>query len=326
MSRKMAAVVLITVIFVGVLAQPSQGKEYPTRPIEILIPYTAGSSLDLMTRIVAEFIEQYLGQRLVPVSKVGAGGAVAAAEVLSSKPDGYKLMVTTNFFFAMTTKTQKVPFNPSHLVPLANFVEFRNGLIVKGSSPWKTFNDLLDYARKNPGKLKWSHTGRGIVQHMYGLMIFRKAGVETVDIPYPGTPDMLSALLGGHTDASFAVYGGAREHVKAGTVRYLLTVSDHRFSVMPDVPSSTELGFPEVGKLQTHVGFYAHKDTPEEIKKTLIEAFKKIQENPEFKKRLEVIGEELKFEGPEFMRESIKKSEEPAMRVLKEFGLYVGDK
>ena len=326
MLRKTAAVVLMTVIFVGVLAQPSQGKEFPKRPIEVLIPYTVGASMDFMARIVAEFIPKYVGQPLVVINKVGGGGAVAAAEILSSKPDGYKLMVTTTTFFTTTTKTQKVPFDPYHLVPVANFMQFRNGLLVKGDSPWKTFDDLLDYARKNPGKLKWTHTGRGISQHMYGLLIFRKAGVETVDIPYPGNPEMLSAMLGGHTHASFMVYGGAREHVKAGVVRYLVTVGDDRFSVTPDVPCSTELGFPEPAKLQTNVGFYTHKDTPEDIKKTLIEAFKKVQENPEVKKRIEALGEEPKFGGPEFMMEAIKNSEEPAMRILKELGLYVGGK
>ena len=90
---------------------------------------------------------------MVVVPKPGAGGSVAAADVISAKPDGYKMMMTTNFFFAMTTKTQKVPFNPYDLVPVANFIEYRNGLIVKGDSQWKSLKDVLDYAKKNPGSL-----------------------------------------------------------------------------------------------------------------------------------------------------------------------------
>lgn len=325
MKRK-ALIFMFVVLGLGMAGQ-SYGKEnYPTRPVEIVIPYTPGSSNDLLSRLVANTAAKYLGQPMIPVTKPGAGGSVAAAEVISAKPDGYKLMMTTNFFFAMTTKTQKVPFNPDDLVPVVNFLEFRNGFIVKGDSPWKTFNDVIEFARNNPGKLRWSHTGRGIAQHLYGLLVFRKANVETVDIPYKGSPEMLSALLGGHTDGSFMVYGAVSEQVRAGTVRYLMTVGERRYSNLPNVPCATELGFTEVAKLPTYVGLYIHKDTPEHIKKTLFDVMKKTWEDPAFKKGFEALGEQPKFEGPEFMRKSIKAGEELAVPILKEFGLYVEGK
>lgn len=323
MSKKTLILILITLSIGGILAQYSHGKEYPNKPIEILVPYTPGSSSDLMSRLVADIAQKYLGQPIVVINKPGAGGSVAAADVIGSKADGYKLMVASNFFFAMTVHTQKIPFDPKTLIPIASFMEIRNGVIVKGDSPWKNFGDLLEYARKNPGKLKWSHTGRGISQHMYGLLIFKKAGVETIDAPYPGSPEMLSALLGGHVDASFMVYGAVKDHVKAGRVRYLITVSERRYSDLPDVPCAVELGFPEVAKLPTFFGLYAHKDTPEEIKKILIDTFKKTYEDPGFKKGIEKIGEEPRFGGPEFMMEAIRNGEKVAIPLLKEFGLYV---
>jgi tripartite-type tricarboxylate transporter receptor subunit TctC len=282
--------------------------------------------MDLLARLIANSAPKYLGQPVVVVNKPGAGGSVAAADVITSKPDGHKLMVTTNFFFSMTTKTQKVPFNPNDLVPVANFLEYRNGLIVKGDSPWKTLNDLLDYARKNPGKLTWSHTGRGISQHMYGLLLFRKAKVETTDIPYKGSSEMLAALLGGNTNASFMVYGAVADHVRSGAVRYLVTVGERRYSNLPDVPCAPELGFPEVAKLPTYVGLYVHKDTPAEIKKILLDVMTNTYQNPEFRKGLEALGEEPKFGGPDFMMEAIRNSESLAVPILKEFRLYVGGK
>ena len=263
---------------------------------------------------------------MVVVPKPGAGGSVAAADVISAKPDGYKMMMTTNFFFAMTTKTQKVPFNPYDLVPVANFIEYRNGLIVKGDSQWKSLKDVLDYAKKNPGSLKWSHTGRGNSQHMYGLLLFRKAGVETTDVPFKGSAEMLTSLLGGHTDASLMVYGAVAEQVKAGQVRYLVTVGERRYSNLPNVPCVVELGFPEVAKLPTYVGLYIHKNTPEPVKRTLVDAMKKIYDDPEFKKGLETLGEEPKYGDPEFLKASIKSSEVVALPILKEFGLLVGEK
>jgi tripartite-type tricarboxylate transporter receptor subunit TctC len=298
MRKVIVTVVLVATFLAWGVAGQSYGKEaYPTRPIEIVVPYTPGSTMDLLARLIANTAPKYLGQPVLAVNKPGAGGSMAAADVIGSKPDGHKLMVTTNFFFSMTTKTQKVPFNPSDLVPVANFLEYRNGFIVKGDSPWKTFNDVVDYARKNPGKLRWSHTGRGISQHMYGLLVFRKANLETVDIPYKGSPEMLAALLGGHIDGSFMVYG---------------------------VPCAGELGFPDLAKLPTYVGLYIHKDTPVEIKKILLDAMTKTYQDPEFKKGFEALGEEPKFGGPDFMAEAIRNNESVAVPILKEFGLYVG--
>jgi len=321
----MKILVLFMIIFtLGIVfVQSSGGKDFPTKPIEILVPYTPGSSVDILCRIVADIAPKYLGQPLVVVNKPGAGGSIAAAEVIISKPDGYKLMETTNFFFAMTVHTQKIPFDPKMLTPLANFMEYKNGFIVRGDSPWKTFNDLLDYARKNPGKLRWSHTGRGISQHLYGVLIFRKAGVETIDVPYKGSPEMVSALLGGHLDAAMVVYGAVKDHVTTGKVRYLVTISDRRYIDPPNVPCAVELGFPEVAKLPTFVGIYVHRDTPEDIKKILSDAFRKTYEDPEFKKGIERLGEEPKFAGPEFMKEAIQDGEKTAVRILKEVGLFV---
>ena len=108
--------------------------------------------------------------------------------------------------------------------------------------------------------------------------------VWTTDIPFKGSAEMLTSLLGGHTDASFMVYGAVADHVKSGQVRYLVTVGARRFSNLPNVPCVVELGFPEVAKLPTYVGLYIHKDTPEPIKKTLVDAMKKIYDDPEFKK------------------------------------------
>jgi tripartite-type tricarboxylate transporter receptor subunit TctC len=323
MLKKLLILTLVMMLDGSILIQTVKGKEFPTKQIEIICPYTPGSSMDLVSRLVADIAPKYLGQPVVVVNKPGAAGSIAAADVISSKPDGYKLITMTSFFFAATVKTQKVPFDPDDLVPIANFVEYKFGMLVKGDSPWKTLGDLLDYGRKNPGKLRWTHPGRGISIHMSGVLIFRKAGVETVEVPYKGSPEMLAALLGGHVDAATITYGAVKDHVKTRKVRYLTVYSDRRYSDPSDVPCVVELGFPEAA-IPTFVGLYAHKSTPEDIKKTLIDALKKTYEDPEFKKGIEKFGEEPRFGGPEFIKEAIKKGGEVAVPILKELGLYVG--
>lgn len=324
MLRKMVFTVSLGIMLHGsILGQIAEGKEFPTKPIEIICPYPAGASIDLMSRLVADIAPKFLGQRIVVINKPGGAGSVAAADVISSKADGYKLATMASFYFGATAKTQKIPFDPDDLVPLTNFMEFRFGMMVRGDSPWKTLDDLLDYARKNPGKLKWGHPGRGVSIYMSALLIFRKAGVETLEVPYQGSPNVLASLLGGHIDASTGVYGTVKDHVKAGKIRYLTVYSDQRYSDLPDVPCVVELGYPEAA-IPSFIGLYVHKDTPEDIKQTLMDAFKRTYEDPEFKKGIEKIGEEPKYGGPELMREAIRKSEEVGVPILKEFGLYVG--
>jgi tripartite-type tricarboxylate transporter receptor subunit TctC len=327
MRRAIMVVVAVIIGFGLCVAGESYGGEaYPTKPIEIVVPFPPGTTMDSLARLIGNTAPKYLGQPVVLLNKTGAGGSPAAAEVIASRPDGYKLMMTTNFFFASTTKTQKVPFDPYTLVPIANFIEYRNGMLVKKDSPFKTLNDLLDFGKKNPGTLRWGHSGRGISQHMYGLLLFRKAKVETIDIPYKGSPEMIAAVLGGHIDAAFITYGATMDHVRSGALKYLITVGEKRYSNSPNVPCAPELGYPEITKLPTYVGLYAHKETPEPIKKILLDAMTKTYQDAEFQKRLEALGEEPKFAGPDSMRETIKISEAVAVPILKEFGLYVEGK
>jgi tripartite-type tricarboxylate transporter receptor subunit TctC len=325
MWRKASLLFILSMVLVGSLfIRATEGKEYPSQPIEIYCPYLAGSSMDITARVIADVAPKYLGQPMVVVNKAGASGSLCAAEVIRSKPDGYKLAILANLFFASTVHTQKITFDPNDLIPIANFMQYKLGIAVKADSPWKTLADILDYAKKNPGKLKWAHAGRGTSLFTYTRMIFKKAGIEAVDVPYPGSPQQTAALLGGHVDISAAPYGAQRGAVKAGRIRFVVMFTDERFDDPSDVPSVTEAGFPEAAKLPTVVGLYAHKDTPKEITKTLFDAFKKTYDDPDFKKGLGKLGEQPRFGGPEFMTEAIKNAEEVSVPLLKEFGLYVG--
>jgi tripartite-type tricarboxylate transporter receptor subunit TctC len=324
--RQKVLVLFLLALFVG---SGSSGyaleKEYPTKPVEILCPYAPGGGSDSAARLVTDVAPKYLGQKLVVVTKSGAGGSVAAADVISSRPDGYKLAWLGSIYFAIITKTQKIPFDPTHLVPIANIMESRAGMWVKSDAPWKTLPELLDYAKKKPAGLKWAHSGRGSTVHLNGIMLFKAAGVETIEVPYKGgAAECITALLGGHVDAMSMVWSPLVDHLKAGNVRLLTFYSDQRYSDMPNVPCTSEFGFTELGKLATLFGIYAHKDTPEKIRETLTNVFKKTSEDPDFKKALAKLEEGHRFGGPAFLKEAIKKAEEAGVPILKDLGLYVG--
>jgi tripartite-type tricarboxylate transporter receptor subunit TctC len=324
--RKEALLVLMATFLLGTTSiHPANGKEYPVRTIELICPYSAGGNFDLYSRLIAEKLEKILGQPAVVINKPGGGGSTVVADLISSKPDGYKLGVLGNVYFYTTVKTQKVPFDPSDLVPIANLVELKIGLQVKGDSPYKTLDQLLEYGKNNPGKLKWGHASRGVTTYLNTRLLFEKAGIKTIDIPYKGAPEAIAALMGGHLDAISYPHGAVAGQIKAGTLRHVVVFGEERYRDMPDVPCSKELGFAETAKMRTLLGIYAHRETPEEIKKTLFAACKMAYEDAEFRKGVEKIGDEPRFYGPGVIVESISMGAEVGVPILKELGIFRGD-
>ena len=323
MRKKIVALIMGFLSLGAILATTVASQDYPTKPLEIICPYAPGGSIDIGARQIANVGPKHFGQPMVVVNKPGSAGSHGVAEVLSSKPDGYKAIYAGSAYFATTVKTQKLPFDPNDLIPLANFVELKQCMVVKGDSPFKTLDDLLAYGRKNPGQLKWGHPGRGIVLHLVGLSVFRNAGVNTIDVPFKGDALSLPALLGGHIDAGSVLYGSVSGQLKAGIVRLLMVYSDKRYKDQPNVPTMVELGHSNA-LMFTFFGLYVRKDTPETIRKKLTDVCKKIYEDPEYKEAMEKQGEELRWGGTEFIKETIKKQEEIGIPLLKELGLYIG--
>jgi tripartite-type tricarboxylate transporter receptor subunit TctC len=315
---------MVTPMLVGMLsAKSARAQGYPTKPIEIVVPWGAGTGADIMGRVIADIGSKYLSQPMVVINKPGAAASIGAADVIASKPDGYKILVSVQHYFACSIHTQKIPFDPHDLVPLAGFLEMRQGMIVRADSPFKTFGDLLNYARKNPGQLKWANPGRGVSSYMATMLIFRKEGVNTIEVPYKGgSLEALTALMGGHVDMACVAGTIGSDQVKAGKLRLLMSFSDQRSPDFPNVPTAAELGYPDT-VLPVYQGFFIHKNTPDHIKKILIDTCKKIYNDPAFKKGVASIDADPRWCGPEFINEQIKRSEAIGVPILKELGLYV---
>lgn len=323
MKNKTGVFVVLVVLLILLFPQSGGAQKYPTKPIEVIVPWGTGVSIDIVARIVAQIAPKYLGQPMVVTNKPGATGTIGASDVVTSKPDGYKLYTNGHSYFSNTINTQKLPFNPRDLVPLGSFASLRQGMAVTTDSPFKTFGDLVAYAKKNPGKLKWGHGGRGITYHLTPLLIFRREKASTIDIPYKGGgKESTPALLGGHIDALSGIYLSEVEQVRAGKMRFLAWYSDERYKDAPDVPAITELGYRDAF-LPAFQAYFIHKDTPEHIKKTLTEAFRKIYKDPEFIASIKKINVDPRWEEPDSINKSIKESEAIAVPILKELGLYV---
>ncbi len=326
MRKRALLFVLAIVLAGGIMVHPCQAqKDYPKQTIEVMCPFSAGGSFDLYARLVADIVPKYLGGSMVVINKTGGGGTTTVADMINSKPDGYKIGILDAAYFSTAVKSQKVPFNPNDIVPLNTFLELKLGLDVKGDAPWKTLDEALAYAKQNKGKFRFGHAGRGLTSYMNTKIIFEKAGATMIDVPYKGSPESITALLGGHLDAISQPHGAIAAQVKAGAIRYLVVYSDRRFSDLKDVPTALELGYPDAAKLMPLLGAWVHKDTPQEIKTKITNAFNKAFEDPAFKKGIIDIGDEPTFGGPQKMLDLIKVQADVSVPILKDLGLYVGN-
>ena len=256
--------------------------EYPDRSVTIIVGFDPGAATDITTRVLASGAEKSLGKPFIIENKGGGGGTVALAVVANAKPDGYTLCASPNVAIVDTPLMQKVPFKPlKSFTPLLGHSAAENtGLIVKSDAPWKTFKEFVDYAKKNPGKVKYSTSGVGTGMHVAMEVIAKRDGITWVHVPYKGAAPATAALLGGHVDACSAGVG-YQPQVLSGALRILATHGTKRSPDFPNAPTLRELGYDfyndTVHAIQGPAGL------PPDVVKKLESAFLTAMETPEFR-------------------------------------------
>lgn len=216
---------------------------YPDRPVTILVGFAPGGSMDLSARALAKSAEKILGQPVVIENKPGGTGTVALAALLSQKSDGYTLCATPSSVLIRVSQQQQVPFKPfTSFKPIIGFTEPQLGIVVKNDSPWKTLKDISTATAKNPGKIKYATTGVGSTTHAAVEEIAAKDKLQMVHIPYKGSMEALTAVLGGHVEFA-ALTSELVPSVKSGQARLLAVISEKRSAKFPEVPTMKELGY-----------------------------------------------------------------------------------
>lgn len=257
--------------------------EYPERPITLISSVDTSSPQDIALRALAIGAEKQLGKPLIIENKGGGASTVGLAILATAKPDGYTLCCAPNVAIANTPLMQKVPFKPlNSFTPILGFTSAEHSaLLVKNDSPWKTFREFIDYAKKNPGKIKYSTSGVGSGMHVAMEYIAHREGVKWVHIPYKGTGAARVSLLGGHVDACSSGVDW-RPFAESGQLRVLATHGRERLAKFPDVPTLKDLGYGFVA--ETIHTIFAPANLPPELVAKLELAFSKGMETPEFKK------------------------------------------
>src|SRR5882724_521111 len=291
--------VLLALLMTFISRTVAAAQEFPTKPIELAVPYAAGGSHDLTARALASVAHQYLGQPMVVVLKPGGGGAPGSQYVIRAKPDGYTLMLGgtgPNTIFALV---QNAPIGPDHFTSIARINYSPAIFAVRSEAPWKSFRDVVDHMKKNPGKFNFANTGTWGAGDFPMRMVARAAGVDYNNIPYDGGGPALLAVLGGHADGSFLYTAQLLPQIGAGKMRALAVTDTRRHRDLPNVPTLREEGVDVVFTQWRSV--LAPKGIPQAIAQKLEAAFKQMTEDGSFQALIKQLGDEIQFQsGKEF--------------------------
>ena len=278
---------------------------YPSRPIKLIVPFGAGGSTDIVARLLADKMGPLLGQAVVIENKGGAGGSIGAAEIAKSAPDGYTIgMATVSTHGSNPAIMSKLPYDArKDFAPITNVMAVPSVFVVHPSVPANTMQEFIALAKKEPGKYSFASPGTGSLGHANIENFMNLAGIELLHVPYKGAGQALNDALGGQVNAMTDNLSSSLTNIKAGKLRPLAVLGLKRAEVLPDVPTYTELGFPEMGD-GGWFGLVAPAGTPKPIIDKLNAAAHQVMQDPDFqKKQKEIAGEGMGNTPEEFAKQ-----------------------
>lgn len=289
MIKKAKDLACAAMLAAAAIASPAHAA-YPERTITLVVPYPAGGSADVLSRLVADGLTSRYGKPVVIENRSGAGGHIGAEHVLNQPADGYTLMLGTIAHNGAYAMYKNLRYDPAvDLVPVAMFAEAPNVLIVPKDSPFNSVQDILAAARANPGKLDYASAGIGSGTHMAAELFKYLAKVDITSIPFRGGAPALTALLGGQVDLNFETGATATQAIDSGRARALATTGKERPSTFPDLPTVAESGVPDYFMTLWYT-ISVSKNVPEDIQKQLNADINEVVKTSAFADRLRALG------------------------------------
>ncbi len=271
------------------LVTNASAQQYPARSVRVIVPYPAGGTTDIMARLVANYLQEKLGQPFVVENKPGGGTNIGTQEVVNATPDGYTLLIPSpaNAINATLYKTLSFDYIRD-TVPIAGIARVPNVMEVNPDVPVKTVQEFIDYAKKNPGKINMASSGNGSSIHLSGELFKAMTGVDMVHVPYKGSAPALTDLVGGQVQVMFDNLPSSMGFIKSEKLRPLGVTTSTSVPALPGVPpvSDTVKGF----EASSWFGFAAPKGTPKEIVAKLNTAINAAIADPKVKSRIEDLG------------------------------------
>jgi tripartite-type tricarboxylate transporter receptor subunit TctC len=296
---------------------------WPDKPIRFVMSAPAGSSIDVLGRAIADKLKDRLGQPVIVENKAAAGGTVATAEVAKAAPDGYTMVLAFNGPLAITPLLSKVPYDvQKDLAPVIITSSQPNVLAVNAQLPVKFVQELVAYARANPGKLNFASVGNGSSSHLNAELLKSMAGIDIVHIPFNGSPPAVTATIQNETQMIFAVMQPLQPQIQAGKLRALAVTSAKRFPLLPDLPTIAESGYPGFDALAWN-GVLVPAATPKPVVQRLNAEINAILKDPDVVQRMHAAGFDLVGGTPEEFGALIRAESEKWAPVIRKAGVKV---
>ena len=317
LKLSLVGMLLMTALWAG---EGLAADNYPSQPITIVCGWAPGSMHDTLIRVLSKAAEKELGQPIVNENKPGAGGVIAKAYVVKAKPDGYTLGTTVTATYIIQPQIRKVPYDPfKDVVDIMTYAEYNNGIVVRSDAPWNTWEDIIAYAKANPGKFTYGHPGYGMMPHITMEHIAMKEGIKWQQVPFKNGPEAVNACLGGHIDSATAGSSDLIPQVKAGKMKLLVIISGNHWSAMPKVPTIVDKGHDFY--LLSYMGIYGPKGLPEPIRLKLDRAFKNAMKDRTFQDMLKQYTIDEAYMSGKDYAEAWRKLYAPMGKLVNQLGL-----
>ncbi len=317
MIRKKTIIKTVSVLFVLSFSIAALAADYPTKPPQLLIPFGAGGSADTMGRMIAKATEPFFGKPIVAVNRPGAGGGIMYTALKNAKPDGYTLGWNSTGVLTVTN-IGNVPFKHDVFENVCRIGYSALPIAVRSDAPWKNFQEFVDYAKKNPNKIKIGNAGTGSATHMTPIVLEKEMGLKFIHVPL-GAKRRIPSLLGKEVDAICVPLPEVAPQVHAGKAKILVMPSAERDPAFPDIPTLKEMGYNI--EIELFRGVSVPKGTPADIIKKLAAAFEKGSADKSFMEYSKKNGFNVSFMGKAAFDKYVTPMNDMIAKIMEEAGL-----
>ena len=299
----------------------AQGPVYPTKPIRVVVPFTAGSTTDIIARAITDKLSASLGQQVIVDNRGGAGGTIGAAAVAHAAPDGYTLLIHSSSHTVSPSTFAKLPYDTikdfAGVTPIATLP---NVLVVSPTKNLRSVKELVDSAKAKPGSLNFASAGQGSATHLNAEKFKVQAGINTTHIPFKGSPEAVNEVLAGRVEYYFSPIAPVLAQIREGRLLALAVGSPKRSSALPDIPTTAEAGVPN-SEFNFWIGMMAPAKTPREIVAKLHAEVQKALASEDVKERFAKLGAEVWTLPPEQFDQYIREEITVNSKLVKDAGI-----
>lgn len=311
---------IITAVFLAA-AVPAAARDFPAKPVRVIVTFPAGSATDIVGRVIARKLSDYWGQNVLADNRPGAGGSIASAIAARATPDGHTVLINSSAHAVNPAIYARLPYDTrKDFIDVAALAAQPSVLVAHPGSRFKSLGDVLAEARANPGKINFAHAGSGTATHL-NLEKFRlEARIDVTQVPYQGSPAAITDVLGGRVDFFFAPVSVGMNYIRDGRLRAIAVSTQRRSSRIPDVPTIAEAGVPGF-EFVLWFGMWAPAGVPAAVVNRIATDVRRAVADPEVRDRLAALGNEPLDMGQAAFRKFVRREIDEYARIVKAAGI-----